>query len=432
MSDKDTITAQRRKRWITVGLLLAVGLFVAYLDRSNLSIGIHGVARDLGFEGDAFPATSSLMLTAFLWGYLISNLLGGVLTARFDAKWILLVTVLGYSVCTLLIGFSQDVTMLIVLRVGVGIFEGFYWPQQFRLAKEWFDESEMSRASAMIQYYGQYFALALGFFVMTPVYAVLDWRPLFWILGSVGIVIIVPLYAIYLRSRPGAPRFAPIRVVAAKDDAAPRERFAFSMLGGWKFILIVFSYFTNGMLFWGITLFLPQTVATFELNPTLSGLAAATPYLVSLVLTIPMIAISDKTGKRGAIAVSGLIVGGVLIACLPFTSDPLVEFILISLGLGYFTAAYTPNIWAIAVTRLSSPAVGPATGIINGFGAGGGGIVAGALVGVLLGATESYFTGFAVLGLAAIAGGIALAVYVRLTAERPAAAGRVRATTGMS
>lgn len=422
MSDKDTVTAQRRKRWITVGLLLAVGLFVAYLDRSNLSIGIHGVARDLDFEGDAFPSISSLMLTAFLWGYLVSNLLGGVLTARFDAKWILLVTVLGYSLCTLLIGFSQDVTTLIILRVGVGIFEGFYWPQQFRLAKEWFDESEMSRASAMIQYYGQYFALALGFFVMTPVYAVLDWRPLFWILGAVGILVIVPLYAFYLRSRPGAPRFAPLRVVAAKDDAAPRERFTFSMLGGWKFILIVFSYFTNGMLFWGITLFLPQTVETFELNPTMSGLAAATPYLVSLVLTIPMIAISDKTGKRGAIAVSGLIVGGVLIACLPFTSDPLIEFILISLGLGYFTAAYTPNIWAIAVTRLSSSAVGPATGIINGFGAGGGGIVAGALVGALLAATGSYFTGFAVLGFAAIAGGIALAVYVRLTSRRPVAA----------
>lgn len=427
MSDNDTITAQRRKRWITVGLLLAVGLFVAYLDRSNLSIGIHGVARDLDFEGDAFPAISSLMLTAFLWGYLVSNLLGGVLTARFDAKWILLITVLGYSVCTLLIGFTHDVTTLIILRVGVGIFEGFYWPQQFRLAKAWFDESEMSRASAMIQYYGQYFALALGFFVMTPVYAALDWRPLFWILGAIGIVVIVPLYAFYLRSQPGASLFAPLRIATDKQSG-PRERFTFSSLGGWKFVLIVFSYFTNGMLFWGITLFLPQTVATFELNPTLSGLAAATPYLVSLVLTIPMIAISDKTGKRGSIAVSGLIVGGVLIACLPFTSDPILEFILISLGLGYFTAAYTPNIWAIAVTRLSSSAVGPATGIINGFGAGGGGIVAGALVGALLAATGSYFTGFAVLGLAAIAGGLALAVYVRLTAERPPAVVRIDAS----
>lgn len=415
-TESELVASRRRTRWVKVGLLLAFGLFIAYLDRSNLSIGIEGVAHDLGFEGEAFPATSSLMLTAFLWGYLVSNLLGGLLTARFDAKWILLVTVFGYSLCTLLIGFASSVTGVIVLRVLIGVFEGFYWPQQFRLAKEWFADHEMSRASAIIQYYGQYFALALGFFVLTPVYAAFNWNVLFWSLGGIGLVVIVPLYAAFLRSHPGDALFGPVRI-AKKVAAEGRERLTFASLGGWRFPLIVFSYFANGMLFWGITLFLPQSVGSFGLSPTLSGLAAAAPYLVSLVLTVPMIAISDRTGKRGAIAVSGLVVGGVLIACLPFAHDPMAQFVLICLGVGYFTAAYTPNIWAIAVTSMSSHAVGPATGIINGFGAGGGGIVAGALVGALFGATGSYFTGFALLGFVAIAGGIALAVYVRAGAR---------------
>lgn len=406
-----------KERWLRIGLLLAVGLFVAYLDRSNLSIGIKGVARDLGFQGDSFATTSSLTLTAFLWGYLVSNLLGGFLTARIDAKWILLVSVAGYSACTFAVGFSQNVATLVALRVGIGIFEGFYWPQQFRLAKEWFDEREMSRASALIQYYGQYLALALGFFVLTPVYSAFDWRQMFWLLGGIGLVVIVPLYAVFLRSRPGLPRFAPVRVARTADPR--RERLTLASFGGWRFLLIVFSYFANGMLFWGITLFLPQTVSTFGLSPTLSGLASATPYLVSLLLTFPMIALSDRTEKRGPIAVSGLIVGGILIACLPFAHNSVAQFVLISLSVGYFTAAYTPNIWAIAVTRLSSTAVGPATGIINGFGAGGGGIVAGWLVGGLLAATGSYFPGFAVLGIAAVVGGIALAVYVRTTSHRP-------------
>jgi MFS family permease len=403
-------------RWARIGLTLAVGLFVAYLDRSNLSIGIQGAARDLGFSGDAFAQTSSVALTAFLYGYLASNLLGGFLTARLDAKWVLLISVAGYSLCTVLIGFAGSVGWLIALRVGVGIFEGFYWPQQFRLAKEWFDEHEMSRASALIQYYGQYLALALGFFVLTPVYAALDWRPLFWILGGVGLVIVVPLYAAALRSRPSTPQFGPF-IDRTERVAAPK--LTWEALGGWRFLLVVFSYFANGMLFWGITLFLPQTVATFKLPTVLSGLAAATPYLVSLILTVPMIAISDRTGRRGVIATSGLVVGGILIACLPLASSPVAKFVLISVGIGYFTAAYTPNVWAIVVTRMSEHAVGPASGIINGFGAGGGGIVAGLLVGGLLKSTGSYFTGFAVLGFAAIAGGISLALYVRYTSSRP-------------
>ena len=176
------------------------------------------------------------------------------------------------------------------------------------------------------------------------------------------------------------------------------------------------------MLFWGITLFIPLVVPTFGFDPGLNGLLAASPFIVSLVLTVPMIAISDRTGKRGLIVASGLIVGGILVAILPFVGSPVGKFVLICVGLGYFTAAFTPNIWAIAVNQFPAHAVGPATGIINGFGAGGGGIVAGALVGVLLAATGTYTAGLSVLGLAAIVGGGALLIYVRLGARQSAAA----------
>jgi MFS family permease len=398
-------------KWLRISGLLLIGLFVAYLDRSNLSVGIKNISTDLGFSGEEFAGTSSLALTAFLVGYLIANFLGGFLTARIDAKWILLATVAGYSLCTVLIGFADSVGVLVALRVGVGIFEGIYWPQQFRMAKAWFDDREMSRASAMIQYYGQYLALALGFFVLTPVEASFGWRPMFWVLGAIGLVIILPLYARFLPTAPGTTTVS----TAGRRSGG---RLTFAAFGGWRFVLLVFSYFTNGMLFWGITLFIPLIVPTFGFATSINGLLAAAPYLVSLVLTVPMMLLADRTGRRGPIAVSGLVVGGVLLAGVALTTNPVLQFALICLGLGYFTAAYTPNIWAIAVTDLPAHVVGPATGIINGFGAGGGGIVAGALVGALLAATGTYALGLSVLGLVAIIGGLALLLYTRM---RPAA-----------
>ncbi|MGW0808001.1 MFS transporter [Nonomuraea sp. NPDC002799] len=404
-------------KWLRIGGLLLVGLFVAYLDRSNLSVGIKNVADDLGFAGDDFAATSSLALTAFLVGYLISNFLGGFLTARIDAKWILLTTVAGYSLCTLFIGFVDSVGALVALRVGVGVFEGIYWPQQFRMAKAWFDEREMSRASAMIQYYGQYLALALGFFLLTPIEAAFGWRPLFWVLGAVGLLVILPLYARFLPT-------APTRAPAADRGGPARGKLTFAAFGGWRFVLIVFSYFANGMLFWGITLFIPLIVPTFGFASSINGLLSAAPYLVSLLLTIPMMILADRTGRRGAIAVSGLVAGGVLLACVGLTDSAVLQFALICLGLGYFTAAYTPNIWAIAVTELPAHVVGPATGIINGFGAGGGGTVAGALVGALLAATGTYALGLSVLGLVAILGGLALFLYTRMRPATAPATGR--------
>ncbi|MFC5831856.1 MFS transporter [Nonomuraea insulae] len=411
-SDSHTVPTLSHK-WLRISGLLLVGLFVAYLDRSNLSIGIKNIGTDLGFSGEEFAATSSLALTAFLVGYLISNFLGGFLTARVDAKWILLVTVAGYSLCTFLIGFANSVPVLVALRVGVGVFEGVYWPQQFRMAKAWFDEREMTRASAMIQYYGQYLALALGFFLLTPIEASFGWRPMFWALGAIGLVVVLPLYTRFLPTAPGTT------TARAADDRDPaRTRLTFAAFGGWRFVLLVFSYFANGMLFWGITLFIPLIVPTFGFASSVNGLLAAAPYLVSLLLTVPMMILGDRTGRRGPIAISGLVVGGVLLACVALTGSPVLQFTLICLGLGYFTASYTPNIWAIAVTDLPAHVVGPATGIINGFGAGGGGIVAGALVGALLAATGTYTLGLSVLGLVAILGGIALLFYTRM---RPAA-----------
>ncbi|WP_187414864.1 MFS transporter [Nonomuraea sp. PA05] len=406
-------------KWLRIGGLLLVGLFVAYLDRSNLSVGIKNVAADLGFDGAEFAGTSSVALTAFLVGYLISNFLGGFLTAKIDAKWILVATVAGYSLCTFLIGFVDSVAALVALRVGVGVFEGIYWPQQFRMAKAWFDEREMTRASAMIQYYGQYLALALGFFLLTPIEAAFGWRPMFWVLGGVGLLVVLPLYARFLPAAPAATATAAAARSVPDGGAAPKPKLTFAAFGGWRFVLLVFSYFTNGMLFWGITLFIPLIVPTFGFATSVNGLLSAAPYLVSLLLTVPMMILADRTGRRGPIAVSGLVVGGILLACVAITGSAVLQFALICLGLGYFTAAYTPNIWAIAVTDLPAHAVGPATGIINGFGAGGGGIVAGALVGALLAATGTYALGLSVLGLVAILGGLALFLYTRM---RPAPA----------
>lgn len=403
-------------KWWRIGAVLMFGLFIAYLDRSNLSIALPALSQDMGFAGPAFADASSWALTAFLFGYLAANLLGGFLTYRIDPRLTLIATVAVFSTCTVLIGFVDSAGVLIALRVAIGFAEGIYWPQQFRVAKAWFTEKEMSKGSAIIQYYGQYTALALGFFLLTPLYDALGWRPLFWLTGLAGLVLVVPLYVTFLRSAP--PGAAP---ASAPPEARGRIRFA--DLGGPRFLLMVFSYFSNGMLFWGITLWIPLVIESLGFTGTGRGLLAALPYVLSLALTVPMMAISDRTGKRVLIASSGLLVGGALVGAIPLVESPIGRLVLICVGMGYFTAAYTSNLWAVAVTDLPPHLVGPATGIINGFGAGGGGIVAGFVVGRLHTATGSYLAGFAVLGVMAILGGLALLAYGRLRNREPAGGG---------
>ncbi|MCU1662113.1 MAG: permease [Pseudonocardia sp.] len=407
-------------KWWRIGAVLMFGLFVAYLDRSNLSIALPELSHDMGFAGPTFADTSSWALTAFLFGYLAANLLGGFLTYRIDPKLTLILTVAVFSTCTLLSGFVGSVGLLIALRVVLGFAEGIYWPQQFRVAKAWFTDREMSKGTAIIQYYGQYGALAIGFFLLTPVYDALGWRPLFWVTGLAGIVLVIPLYVAFLKSAPtGAAPPAPAR------EPGTRMKMRFADFGGPRFLLLVFSYFSNGMLFWGITLWIPLVIQSLGFTGTGRGLLAALPYLLSLVLTVPMMGISDRTGKRVLIASSGLLVGGTLVGALPLVENPVGKLVMICIGMGYFTATFTSNLWAIAVTDLPPHLVGPATGIINGFGAGGGGIVAGFVVGKLQAVTGSFLPGFVVLGVMAIVGGLALLTYGRLRPrEAPAAPDR--------
>ena len=63
-----------QSKWWSIGGSLFLGLFVAYLDRTNLSVAIRSVAEDLGFAGDQFAVTSSWALTIFLIGYAFSNI----------------------------------------------------------------------------------------------------------------------------------------------------------------------------------------------------------------------------------------------------------------------------------------------------------------------------------------------------------------------
>jgi MFS family permease len=422
-------------KWWRIGAVLMFGLFIAYLDRSNLSIALPGLSKNLGFAGSSFADTSSWTLTAFLFGYLAANLCGGFLTTRLDPKLALLGTVAVFSAATLLTSVVSSVGWLIFLRVVLGFAEGIYWPQQFRLAKAWFSDQEMSKGVAVIQYYGQYLALALGFFLLTPLYDALGWRALFIISGLAGLGLVVPLYAVFLRSRPagrakdaepaltGGEASGAGSMVGSEADsgadsgAGSGAKKGLKAFGGRKFVLLVFSYFANGMLFWGITLWIPLVVQSLGFTGGSRGLFAALPYLLSLVLTVPMMALSDRTGKRVLIASSGLLIGGAFVGCLPLVSSPAAKLVMICIGMGYFTATYTSNLWAIAVNDLPPRVIGPATGIINGFGAGGGGIVAGLVVGQLRAATGSYLPGFVVLGVVAIIGGIALLWYGRLRAR---------------
>lgn len=401
-----------QSKWWSIGGSLFLGLFVAYLDRTNLSVAISSVAEDLGFAGDQFAVTSSWALTIFLIGYAFSNIAGGIITRRIDPKIVVTACFALWSIATVVVGFTSSVAVLLICRLILGVAEGIYWPQQSRFARAWFAPHELTKANSIIQYYGQFVALAVGFMILTPIYDAFGWRVLFFITGGIGLILIIPLYMVCLRPESEAPY-----LLEKAEQTTPKLTFA--ALGGPPFLLMVFSYITQGMLFWGITLWIPLAVRSLGFSGWSQALASSLPYMAAVVLAIPMSAISDRTQKRVLIAALGMLIPGCLLLTLPLVDSGYVKLAIITVALGYYASSYTPNIWSILQSTVAPHAVGTASGIMNGLGAGGGGTIAGFLVAAMNSYTGSYTSGFMVLGALVVIGGLSLLTYGYVAKEQP-------------
>ena len=402
-----------KSKWFRIGVTLMVGLFVAYLDRSNLSIALPGMEKELGIDG---AATKSLALTGFLIGYALANFFGGFLANRLNPKITIVTMVFLWSVVQIMTAWISSAALLIAFRIILGIAEGIYWPQQFRFARAWFNKDEITRGTNLIQFYGQFLALSLGFIILTPIFDHLGWKWVFYITGGMGVFIVVPMFLAFLKNSPDK--------ASAPDEPAEEPepaggKISFSDLGGAPFLLLVFSYFANGMLFWGITLFIPMAVLSLGFSGFSQGVASALPYFLAILLAIPVSWYSDKTQKRGLIAACGLGSAGLFLIALPFIDSPFGKLALITLAIAWFTSCYTTNIWSIITSSVKKSAVGPAAGVINGVGAGLGGTTAGFVVQYLQSWSGSDVPGFTVLGVVAILGGISVYTYSRIMAARP-------------
>lgn len=403
--------ATTRATWLNIGGSLMLGLFVAYLDRTALSVALPSVAQDLGFTGAHMAVTSSWALTAFLIGYAVANVAGGIATRKWDPKAVAIWTFALWSIATVCVGFTNSVAVLLACRLVLGVGEGVYWPQQSRFAKAWFPPEQRSRANAVIQYYGLYVALAIGFVLLTPLYQAFGWRALFFITGGLGLVVIVPLYLLKLKPEAQAPYQTPVTTAAS-------YRLTLESLGGAPFLLLLFSYVMQGMLFWGVTLWISLAVKSVGFTGASQAFASGLPFLAAVALAPIMTRISDRTGRRVLVASLGLILPGVLMMLLPAVTSGYAKLALITVALGYFASSYTPNIWSILQASAAPQAVGSAAGIMNGIGAGGGGTLAGFLVGLTNAATGSYMAGFVLLGVLSLLGGFSLLLYGRVAAKR--------------
>ncbi|XP_014215959.1 putative inorganic phosphate cotransporter [Copidosoma floridanum] len=211
------------QRWVVV-LMAFFGLFNAYSMRICLSIAITQMVQpsigsveyvddtcpdyhnndnttinnnnDTDIDGQLYDwseYTQGIILSSFYWGYLLTNLPGGVIAERFGGKHTLGLGILSTAVLTILTPSCViwgGSTALVYLRVLMGFCEGATYPAISVLLSQWVPQNERSKAGSVA-----FSGAPLGtIFGMTASGLILQysagtgWPMVFYFFGGVGIV----------------------------------------------------------------------------------------------------------------------------------------------------------------------------------------------------------------------------------------------------
>ncbi len=127
------------------------------------------------------PVTAvTIVFTLTLWMRLIGATAAGWLGDRIGRRWPLMISILWYSFCNLIAGFSPTFMFLLVFRTLLGIGMGAEWPAGAALAMESWPTRSRGFMSGILQgSWGLGYALAAA--ANWALFAHFGWRGLLWI-----------------------------------------------------------------------------------------------------------------------------------------------------------------------------------------------------------------------------------------------------------
>ncbi|CAJ0895772.1 12877_t:CDS:10 [Entrophospora sp. SA101] len=134
--------------------------------------------------------TQGLVLSSFLVGYLLTQVIGGILADKFGGKMVLGISAACWNLFTLLTPISAKfgLNYLILCRICLGVGEGAAFPCIHSMIASWIPKQENSRAATIITvsaYSASFFALPLSTWLGSGPFG---WPSIFWVFGFMGII----------------------------------------------------------------------------------------------------------------------------------------------------------------------------------------------------------------------------------------------------
>src|ERR1700687_5063661 len=182
-------TQSRSRARPAVLALLALSVFINYIDRGNLSIAAPMLKDELGMSASQL----GLLLSSFFWTYSLFLILSGWLVDRISVRWVMSIGFFLWSAATCATGFLHGFTALLVVRFVLGVGESVAYASYSKILAKYFPASQRASANSIIASglaCGPAFGMLLGGMLMSP----FGGRSFFIVLGYVSLVWLLPWF----------------------------------------------------------------------------------------------------------------------------------------------------------------------------------------------------------------------------------------------
>jgi MFS family permease len=400
------------RRWSIV-VLLCLGMVIAYVDRTSLSVAI-----TVPEFKSAFSLTDSergWMNSAFFWSYALLQVPAGWMVDRVGVKYPYALSFLFWSLVSAGSGFARSFSQLFTLRLLLGVGEATVAPASLRWLRMNIDESQRGLAVG-IYMAGTKIGPAVGAPIAAFLIAGYGWQSMFILTGLVSMIWLAPWMLLVPKEETPQP------VVRSSSTTATAAPFWHLMKSPviWGIIIGTFSY--SCYLYFCITWLPAYFNEHRKLSLKLLGIYTMFSFAGMAITTIACGWLADRLIVRGRDPVTVrrmFTIAGMLLAATEvfgvMTKSPSLSlfFAIFSLaGLGVATANY----WALTQTVVPGMAIGRISGLQN-MASNLAGVAAPIMTGWLIQRTGSFEAPMQAIAGLLILGAASYAVLVKRSAD---------------
>ncbi len=206
--------------------LLATVLLINYIDRGALATAGPLIQRDLHLSNSQY----GLLFSAFFWMYAIIQIPVGALAERYGAHRVLAAGLVLWATATALTGITSGFSMLIVLRMTLGLGESVGFPTVCKLLAAVVPVKKLGTANGIVGF-GYLIGPGVGVFLAGILIDHVGWRGMFLVFGAGSLLWLIPWLLVRL------PKLATQRA----EPSNPTLGMVLSQRGLWGTSLGLFS-----------------------------------------------------------------------------------------------------------------------------------------------------------------------------------------------